>query len=264
MDFVEILEHHLLDHKIAKLFTIGHATFYLTTHNLMMMIASAFLLGLLIIARRQSLPPRQAGLPAGRQAGSSAPTGWTNVFEIFIVYIRDEIVRPNLGEVGDKYLSYFLTLFFFILFCNLLGLVPFGATATGNIAVTAAMALTTFLMINIAGVRELGFLHYMQTYIPPGLPFWLVPLMFVIEILGLFTKSFALCIRLFANMIAGHIVILAFLGLIFIFKSLLIAPISVAAAVGLGLLELFVAFLQAYVFTLLTAVFVGGAVNPQH
>jgi F-type H+-transporting ATPase subunit a len=249
MDFVEILEHHLLDHKIAKLFTIGHITFYLTTHNLMMLIAGTLLLAVLLIARSQSGPVAR---------------GWANLFEIFIVYVRDEIVRPNLGHSGDKYLSYFLTLFFFILFCNLLGLVPFGATATGNIAVTAGMALTTFFMINLSGVRELGVVHYLQTFIPPGLPFWLVPLMFVIEVLGLFTKSFALCIRLFANMIAGHIVILAFLGLIFIFHSIYIAPISIAAAVGLGLLELFVAFLQAYVFTLLTAVFVGGAVNPQH
>jgi len=249
MDFVEILQHHLLDHKIVKLFTIGPETFYLTTHILMMLIASALLLALLLIARRQS------GLVS---------RGWANVFEMFIVYIRDEIVRPNLGHTGDKYLPYFLTLFFFILFCNLLGLVPFGATATGNIAVTAGMALTTFLMINIAGVHELGFAHYLKTYVPPGLPFWLVPLMFVIEILGLFTKSFALCIRLFANMIAGHIVILAFIGLIFIFRSIFIAPVSVAAAVGLALLEIFVAFLQAYVFTLLTAVFVGGAMNPQH
>jgi F-type H+-transporting ATPase subunit a len=257
MDFVEILEHHLLDHKIAKLFTIGHTAIYLTTHKLMMLIASALLLAALIIARRQSLP-------AGRQGASFAPRGWANLFEAFIVYIRDEIVRPNLGHAGDRYLPYFLTLFFFILFCNLLGLVPFGASATGNIAVTAGMALTTFLMINISGVIELGFSHYLQTFIPPGLPFWLVPLMFVIEVLGLFTKSFALCIRLFANMIAGHIVVLAFLGLIFIFRSIWMAPVSIAAAVGLGLLELFVAFLQAYVFTLLTAVFVGGAVNPQH
>jgi len=255
MDFVEILEHHLLDHKIVRLFTLGNTTVYLTMHNLMMTIASSLLLGLLLIARRQSQPTGN---------GVAAPHGWANFFEIFIVYIRDEIVRPNLGHAGDTYLPYFLTLFFFILFCNLLGLVPFGATATGNIAVTTAMALTTFFMINISGVRELGLGHYLHTFIPPGLPFWLVPLMFVIEVLGLFTKSFALCIRLFANMIAGHIVILAFMCLIFIFKSIFIAPISIAAAVGLGLLELFVAFLQAYVFTLLTAVFIGGAVNPQH
>src|SRR5258708_1198093 len=141
MDFVEILEHHLLDHKISKLFTVGQMTFYLTTHNLMMTIASVLLLTVLLIARRQSGPVSH---------------GWANFFEVFIVYIRDEIVRPNLGEVGDKYLPYFLTLFFFILFCNLLGLVPFGATATGNIAVTTGMALTTFLMINISGVIELG------------------------------------------------------------------------------------------------------------
>ena len=205
---------------------LGHHTFYLTTHKLMMLIAGALLLAALLIARRQSVP---AGRPE-----AFAPRGWANMFEVFIVYIRDEIVRPNLGHAGDKYLPYFLTLFFFILFCNLLGLVPFGATATGNIAVTAGMALTTFLMINIAGVMELGFAPLSHTYIPPGLPFWLVPLMFVIEVLGLFTKSFALCIRLFANMIAGHIVILAFMGLIFIFQSIFIAPISIAAAVGLG------------------------------
>src|SRR6185295_7235407 len=114
---------------------------------------------------------------------------------------------------GDDYLPYFLTLFFFILICNLIGLVPWGATATGNISVTVTLALTTFCLINFAGVRKHGVIHYLQTFIPHGLPFWLVPLMFVIEILGLFTKSFALCIRLFANMIAGHIVILAFLGL---------------------------------------------------
>jgi len=161
-------------------------------------------------------------------------------------------------------LSYFLTLFFFILTCNLLGLVPWGATATGNISVTATLALTTFVLINLAGIRKQGLWHYVQSFIPHGLPFWLIPLMFVIEILGLFTKSFALCIRLFANMIAGHIVMLALISLIFIFKSIWIAPVSVAAAIGVGLLEIFVALLQAYIFTMLTALFVGAAVNPQH
>jgi len=249
MDFVEVLQHHILDHRLLKLFTLGTTPIYLTLHGLMMVIAGAILLSVLLVARRQT------GL---------VNHGWANLFEVFIVFIRDDIVRPNLGPTSDQYLPYFLTLFFFILLCNLLGLVPFGATATGNISVTAAMAITTFLMINISGIRQHGVIHYLQTFIPHGLPFWLVPLMFVIEILGLFTKSFALCIRLFANMIAGHIVILAFIGLIFIFRSILIAPISVAAAVGLALLEIFVAFLQAYIFTLLTAVFVGGAVNPQH
>ena len=205
MDFVEILEHHLLDHRLKLLFTVGSHPVYLTTHGLMMWIAGALLFGVLMLARRQS---------------GTVSTGWANLFEVFIVYVRDEIVRPNLGAAGDAYLPYFLTLFFFILFCNLLGLVPFGATATGNVSVTATMAITTFLMINFAGIREHGVIHYLQSYVPHGLPFWLVPLMFVIEILGLFTKSFALCIRLFANMIAGHIVILAFMCLIFIFKSI--------------------------------------------
>jgi F-type H+-transporting ATPase subunit a len=246
MNFIEILEHHLLDHRLAHLFSIGGHSVDLTLHGLMMLITAVGLTVILWMAQRTS------------NLGSAV--------EVFIVYVRDEIVRPNLGEeAGDDYLSYFLTLFFFILGCNLLGLVPWGATATGNISVTAALALLTYGLIHFSGIRQHGFLHYLQTYIPHGIPLWLAPLMFVIEfVIGPTTKAFALCIRLFANMIAGHIVILAFLGMIFIFKSLLIAPVAVAAAVGLGLLELFVAFLQAYVFTLLTAVFVGASVNPQH
>lgn len=249
MDFVEILEHHLLDHKLAHLFTVGNVSIDLTLHSLMMWIAGAILLISLFIAKAQE---------------TNVPFGLKNLLEALIVYIRDELVRPNMGEETDEYLPYFLTLFFFILLCNLLGLVPWGATATGNIAVTATLAITTFAMINIAGVRKHGFVHYVQSLIPHGLPFWLIPLMFVIEILGLFTKSFALCIRLFANMIAGHIVILALLGLIFIFHSVLVAPISIAAAIGIGLLEVFVALLQTYIFVMLTALFVGSAVNPQH
>jgi F-type H+-transporting ATPase subunit a len=200
-----------------------------------------------------------------KQEGGTA-IGLANLFEVFIVYMRDEVVVPNLGEeAGGDYLHYFLTLFFFILGCNLLGLVPWGATATGNISVTAALALTTYFLIHFSGVRQHGFFHYLGTYVPHGIPFWLVPLMFVIEfVIGPTTKAFALCIRLFANMIAGHIVILAFLCMIFIFKSILVAPVSLVAAVGMGLLEIFVAFLQAYVFVLLTAVFVGASVNPQH
>jgi F-type H+-transporting ATPase subunit a len=249
MDFVEILEHHLLDHKLAHLFTIGKASIDLTLHGLMMWIAGAVLLISLLVAKAQS---------------SQVPFGIANALEAFIVYIRDELVRPNMGEDGDAYLPYFLTLFFFILLCNLLGMVPWGATATGNISVTASLAITTFMLINFAGVKKHGLIHYIQSFIPHGLPIWLVPLMFVIEILGLFTKSFALCIRLFANMIAGHIVILALLGLIFIFHSVLVAPISIAAAIGIGMMEIFVALLQAYIFVMLTALFVGSAVNPQH
>jgi F-type H+-transporting ATPase subunit a len=251
MDFIEILQHHLLDRPLAHLFSVGGHPVDLTLHGLMMLIVVVGLIVLMALAQRQS---------------GGAATGLGNLVEVFIVYVRDEIVRPNLGEeAGDNYLPYFLTLFFFILGCNLLGLVPWGATATGNISVTAALALMTYFMIHFSGVRQHGAVHYLQTYIPHGIPVWLAPLMFFIEfVIGPTTKAFALCIRLFANMIAGHIVILAFLCMIFIFKSIFIAPVSIVAAVGLGMLELFVAFLQAYVFTLLTAVFVGSSVNPQH
>jgi F-type H+-transporting ATPase subunit a len=249
MDFIEILEHHILDHRLKYLFTIGPVPIYFTLHVLMMWIAGGLLIVVLLLARKQS---------------QEIAHGTANILEAFIVYIRDDIVRPTMGPQGDVYLPYFLTLFFFILMCSLIGLVPWGATATGNISVTATLAITTFVLINFAGIREHGLWHYIKSFVPHGLPFWLVPLMFVIEILGLFTKSFALCIRLFANMIAGHIVMLALISLIFIFKSVLIAPVSVAAAVGVGLLEIFVIFLQAYIFTMLTALFVGAAVNPQH
>jgi F-type H+-transporting ATPase subunit a len=249
MDIDELLAHHLLDHRLFFLFKVGTIPVYFTVHGMMMLIAIAFLLIILTIARMQA---------------GSVSRGLGNAVEMAIVYIRDEIVRPNLGAAGDKYLPYFLTLFFFILVCNLLGLVPFGRTATSNIAVTGGMALLTFLLINFAGLREQGVVHYVQSFVPHGLPVALIPLIWFLEVLGLFTKSLALCIRLFANMIAGHVAILVILSLIFLFKSIWMAPISVGAAVAVSALEVFICVLQAYIFTLLTALFVGAAVNPQH
>jgi F-type H+-transporting ATPase subunit a len=249
MDIDHILAHHLLDHRIAYLFKIGPVPVYLTEHGIMMVIAGLILILAAWIARLQS-----GGL--GR--------GIANFFEMIIVYLRDEIIRPSLGDRGDKYLPYFLTLFFFILTCNLIGIVPFGKTATSNISVTGAMALTTFLLIIVSGMAEQGPAHYVQSLVPSGLPVLLIPVMFFLEVLGLFTKALALCIRLFANMIAGHIAILVIISLIFLFKSIWVAPVSIAAAVAVSVLEVFICFLQAYVFTLLTALFVGVAVNPQH
>jgi len=250
MDIDHILAHHLLDHKFAYLFSVGSIPVYLTAHGLMMLLAGFILFGSLWFARRRS----------GR-----ASINLFNLFEAMIVYTRDEMVRPNLGKAGDKYLPYFLTLFFFILICNLLGMVPhYGRAAMANIAVTAGMAIMTFLLINVSGIREQGAVHYVRSFVPHGLPFWLTPVIFVLEVLGLFTKALALSLRLFANMIAGHIALLVIVSLIFIFKSIWIAPASVGAAVALSVLEVFVCFLQAYVFTLLTALFVGAAVNPQH
>jgi F-type H+-transporting ATPase subunit a len=243
--FIQQLEHHILDHAYLPGLKIGGLSLPLTKHLFMMGMAAA-LTALVFV-------PVAARARAGRRGRG------VGLAEVFVVFIRDEVVLPNTGPSGRKYVPYFLSLFFFILFMNLLGLVPFGATATGNIAVTAALALTTFAMINIAGIREQGFVHYVKGLVPKGMPVWLLPLMYPIELVGLLTKSFALCIRLFANMIAGHIVVLAFLALIFLFGSIWIAPVSVGAALGITLLEIFVAFLQAYIFTLLSAIFVGSA-----
>ncbi len=199
---------------------------------------------------------------------SKALSPFRAMIEIIVLFIRDEIVIPNLGHRGAGYLGYFSTLFFFILVMNLLGLVPYGATATGNLAVTAGLAITTFCLINFAGIREQGLLSYVGHIVPKGVPVWLYPLLFPIEIIGLVTKTFALCIRLFANMIGGHIVILSFISFIFIFGSfgvgigLGVAPISVGLVLFTMMLELFVAFLQAYVFVFLTAIFTGAAMHP--
>jgi len=153
---------------------------------------------------------------------------------------------------------------------NLLGLVPFGATATGNISVTAALSLMTLFLIHFFGIREYGFFHHWKNHIPHGVPVLMVPLVFLIEMMGYVTRSIALCIRLFANMTAGHLVILLFLGMILIFgqtkisQGLIVAPISVSLALGLYMLEIIVAFIQAYVFTILTAIFIGSALHPEH
>lgn len=246
MNFLELLEHHILDHKITSL-AIGSFSLPITKHVIMMWIGAGILMVTIpLLARRWPM----------------VPSGIRNLLETFVVFLRDEVILPNTGEAGRPYLPYFLSLFFFILVVNLLGMVPGAATATGNISVTAALALMTVGLINVAGVRKYGLVHHFHNFIPHGLPGWLVPLMLPLELLGLLTRGFALSIRLFANMIAGHVVILAFLSLIFLFGSLFIVPASIAAAVGLGLLEVFVCFLQAYIFTLLSSIFVGSSLNP--
>lgn len=194
-------------------------------------------------------------------AQGTAPKGAANGFEAMILYIRNEVILPNVGHHGEGFVPYLLTVFFFILTLNLLGLVPYGATATGNISVTATLALITFLTVEIAGIRANGW-GYLSTifYWNNDLPVVMRPLMFLIispvELLGKFTKPFALAIRLFANMTAGHIVLLAMMGLFFSFGLPVgVAPLGMAVAIMF--LELFVAFLQAFVFTLLSSVFIG-------
>ncbi|MEG8988750.1 F0F1 ATP synthase subunit A [Ignavibacteria bacterium 4148-Me] len=195
---------------------------------------------------------------------SLVPKGITNFVEVFIIFVRDEIAKPTIGHGYEKFLPYLLTVFFFILTCNFLGLVPYAATSTSNIAVTATLATISFFVIQIGGIMKNGFFGYFKGLVPHGIPFWLVPIMFVVELLGLFTKPFALAIRLFANMTAGHIVILALLGLIFILKTYFVVPVSISFALFIYLLEILVALIQAYIFTMLSSLFIGMAYHQEH
>ncbi len=235
---------------------LGGATVDLSpTRHLVFMVLSAVLVGLVFVLSARSVARAQA---AGRPA-----KGFAGAMEATALYIRQEVILPNVGHHGDGFVPYLLTLFFFILTMNLLGLLPWGATATANIAVTGALALMAFITIEVAGMRALGAKGYLSTifYLPPGLPTALKPVMLVImtpvEIIGKLSKPFALAVRLFANMTAGHVLVLALIGLTFLFQSYAVGVGASILATCIMLLELFVAFLQAFVFTLLTSVFIG-------
>ena len=255
----DMIMEHILDSQSLHLpgvhlplphFEVFGIVLSITRHVVMMWVASILLIVLLTRAvRRRRL----------------VPSGLANLVESVVVFIRDDIAVPNIGaHDARRFLPYLLTVFFFILTCNLLGLIPFGATATANINVTAALAICSFVMIQLGGILNNGLFGYFKGLIPHGLPMWLLPIMIPIEIVGLFTKPFALCIRLFANMTAGHVVILSLMGLIFILQSVLVAPVSVLFALAVYLLEIFVALVQAYIFTMLSAVFIGMAVHQEH
>jgi F-type H+-transporting ATPase subunit a len=224
---------------------------------------------LVIAAVLVFLVMKLAGMALARQrAGEKAPRGFAAAMEGLVLFVRDEIAIANIGHDGAKFAPLIMTLFFFILFANLLGLLPWGASPTGNIAVTGALALLVFLTIEIGGFLKLGPRGYMRTIFPkvPGLGGTGGVVMSVamapIEIIGKLVKPFALAVRLFGNMTAGHFVILSLFGIVFLFGNLGvwsygIAGVTVLLVVGIMLLELFVAFLQAYVFALLSAVFIG-------
>jgi F-type H+-transporting ATPase subunit a len=225
-----------------------------TKHAVFTVIAAA-IVGLIFILSARSV--------ARAQAEGRPPKGFAGAMEATALWIRQEVVLPNVGPHGEGYAPYLLTTFFFILACNLLGLLPWGATATGNIAVTGGLAVLAFLVIEISGMRALGLKGYLGTifYLPPGLPTFMKPIMLVvmtpIELIGKLAKPFALAVRLFANMTAGHALVLALIGLTFTFQSYVVGGVASVMATLVMLLELFVAFLQAFVFTLLTAVFIG-------
>lgn len=197
--------------------------------------------------------------------------GFFNAFEAILLFIRDQVARPAIGGHGaDKFLPFLWTAFFFVLFNNLLGSIPGGATATGNINVTGVLAVSTLGVVIWSGVKEYGVAGFLKNLVPSvdvpkplNYAFW--PLMFVIELLGLLIKHLVLAVRLFANMFAGHVVLAVILGFIVAAQGWLfyvVAPASIAGVVALSLLELFVAFLQAYIFTFLSALFIGASVHP--
>jgi len=212
-------------------------------------------------------------IPLARRArpGVASRGPFANFFEAIFVFLREQVARPAIGHDSDHFLPYLCSAFFFILFCNLLGMIPFGGSPTGNLMVTGTMALFTFGCVHGSGIKKMGVVEYIQSITPP-VPKAVYPLVFFAELIGHVTKTLALAIRLFANIFAGHMVMTVLLGLIVLFLlmtgnvfiSLATAVPSVPLVIALSLLELFVAFLQAYVFTFLSALFIGMAVHPHH
>lgn len=227
-----------------------HIDMSITNHVVMLWIAAIIVL----LAFGFGLKPR-----------NKVQTGFGALLEMLVIFIRDEVAIANMGEKeGKRFTPFLVSAFFFILISNLMGLVPMFSTSTANINVTAGLALTTFGATQYFGVKEQGLFGYYKNLVPHGVPVLLWPLMFVIEIMGLIAKHVALTIRLFANMNAGHIVLFAFLGLTILFKTFLVSPVAVGFGVFVYFLELLVALIQAYIFTVLSSLFIGMSVNPEH
>jgi len=208
---------------------------------------------------------------AMRSYRQRVPYGLGAAIEALVVFVRDEIAEKNIGHGdGARFTPLLLSFFFFILVAALLGLMPFAATSTGNLAVTMGLALVSFAAQQYGGISKYGIVGHFRNLIPPGLPAWLLPVMVPVEILSMFTKPFALMIRLFANMLAGHMVIttllllIALMGQISWLGGVAMAPVSILLVLFVMLLEILVAFIQAYIFTLLSATFIGMYAHPAH
>jgi F-type H+-transporting ATPase subunit a len=249
----EILMHHVTDQPYAPFgISLGRSK------HLVFFIAAAALV--ILLAQLARLQYKEGHLPTGLAAA----------VETVVLFVRDEIAEKNIGHDGRRFTPLLLSFFFFILVAALLGLVPGTATSTGNIAVTLALATVSFFAGQWAGISKYGFVHHFVGLVPPGMPAWLLPIMIPVEILGLFSKPFALMIRLFANMLAGHMVITALLLLIPLMAritpaaGIAMAPVSIALSLFIMILEVLVAFIQAYIFTLLTSIFIGMYAHPAH
>lgn len=241
--------------------SIGTWTIEFTNHMFMISLASVILMvGLPLLIRQQGIVPR----------------GFKNLIETICVYLRDDMARPMLKEHTDRYIGVLWTMFFFILTMNLLGLTPldkfvwlftkkqrWGGAATANIYVTGTLATVAFILFHLAGIREKGVVKYLAT-LAPKVPWPIMPFMFVMELLSSFVRLFSLAIRLFANILAGHILLGVLLGFIIMFKNYMVASASILATTLMSMLEIFVAFLQAYIFVFLTAIFIMFAVSEEH
>ncbi|MFH0841759.1 MAG: F0F1 ATP synthase subunit A [Bacteroidota bacterium] len=200
-----------------------------------------------------------------KKTGISYPKGIQSFLEPVILFIRDEVVIPNIGHKHyERFMPYLLSVFFFILINNLMGLIPFpppfGANVTGNLALTMTLAFFTFLIVQINGTKG----YWQHIFATPGVPVWLLPLMVPVEVVGIFSKPIALMIRLFANITAGHIIVVSLMALIFISDSIWVSPASIFFVIFMDCLELLVAFLQAYVFTFLSSLFISMALVEEH
>jgi F-type H+-transporting ATPase subunit a len=279
-DITEMILHHLADSSEWETpFGIVHfpqwapvhigpfiIDFSITKHVFFMMVAAVLVAIVLIAAARDAKREHEAGAERG-------PKGAANVVEAMILYIRDEVAIRNIGHGGERYAPYIVGVFFFILFCNALGLLPWGASPTGNVSVTMMLAICSFVVVEVAGMRELGAGYLKTIFFWPhdmslGMKLPMTLIMTPIEILSKFTKPFALTMRLYANMVAGHAVVLALTGLAVMAslagaKFIGIAVMPIAMAVGIMVLEIFVAVLQAFIFAMLSSVFIG-LIRHQH
>lgn len=276
-DLNEVINHHLGDATLLD-FEISGISLPITKRVVMMWIVAALLLVVFIPASR--VISRNVFKRPGR---------FTGMVEVFVNFIREDVGHAAIGHHSKSYEPFLLTMFFFILFCNLIGLVPplgeivhlagglvgyefhtadgelplflklwSGITPTGDLSVTATLAIYSFLVIQVSGFVYQG-VAYIKNIVPSGVPAAIWPIMWLIELLGQVTKPFALAIRLLANMTAGHLLILVFLGFIFLFQKYAIVPVSITVTVGIYMLEIFIAFLQAYIFVFLTALFISGS-----
>ncbi|MBL7214343.1 MAG: F0F1 ATP synthase subunit A [Phycisphaerae bacterium] len=252
---------HVVSHELFTITVMGKG-FPFTNHMLMISVGSVVLMVVLpLVIRKRQLVPK----------------GFYNVIETICVFIREDVARPFLGSHTDRYIAYLWSIFYFILVLNLLGMVPFNAVigifigehnnlygaATANLFVTGALATFAFFLFHLAGIYEKGVVRYFAT-LSPKVPWPMMPFMFLMELVSSFVRLFSLAIRLFANILAGHILMAVLLGFIIIFKDFMVASASILATTLMSLLEIFVAFLQAYIFTFLTTIFIAFAISEEH